>query len=212
MSFSAAKALLPPHLRPRREKVFGDGRPRALDRNAKVRIMTLARALTRRTAKGKAYGQVTAKALAVLEALLWGFHNARSGLCFPSYETIAAKAGCARSTVAEAIRALEEAGILSWVNRITRIRERMPDLFGQWATRWRVIRISNAYHFRDPAGAGSAKGAGRLGLSSKSEIPSGTLNQELISTNSTPTLHAFDPDSPLGDALARLGKAIGAVA
>ena len=30
--------------------------------------------------KGKAYGEITAKALAVLEALLWGFHNAKSGL------------------------------------------------------------------------------------------------------------------------------------
>ena len=108
MSFATA---LPDHLRPRREKVFGDGRPRPLDRNAKARIMTLARALMRRTEKGKAYGQITAKALAVLEALLWGFHNARSGLCFPSYETIADRAGCARSTVAEAIKALEDAGL-----------------------------------------------------------------------------------------------------
>ena len=32
----------------------------------------------------RAYGVVTAKAVAVLEALLWAFHNARSGLCFPS--------------------------------------------------------------------------------------------------------------------------------
>ena len=63
---------LPAHLRPRREKVFGDGRPRPLDRNAKVRIMTLARALMRRTEKGKAYGQITAKAFAVLEALSVG--------------------------------------------------------------------------------------------------------------------------------------------
>jgi Helix-turn-helix domain len=59
-------------------------------------------ALMRRTEKGKAYGEITAKALAVLEALLCGFHNARSGLCFPSYEKIAERAGCARSTVAEA--------------------------------------------------------------------------------------------------------------
>ncbi len=64
----------------RREKMFGLGRPRGLDRNAKVRIMHWARCLARRTEKGKAYGQVTAKALAVLEALLWGFHNAKSGL------------------------------------------------------------------------------------------------------------------------------------
>jgi len=59
----------------------------------------------------------------MLEALLWGFHNARSGLCFPSYESIADKAGCARSTVAEAIKALEDAGLLTWVNRIVRVRE-----------------------------------------------------------------------------------------
>jgi hypothetical protein len=58
--------------------MFGVGRPRALDRKAKVRIMHWARCLARRTEKGKAYGQITAKALAVLEALLWGFHNAKS--------------------------------------------------------------------------------------------------------------------------------------
>ena len=48
----------------------------------------------------------------MLEALLWGFHNAKSGLCFPCYETIAEAADCARSTVAEALKALEDAGIL----------------------------------------------------------------------------------------------------
>ena len=99
----------------RREKMFGPGRPRALDRNAKVRIMHLARCLSRRTEKGRAYGVVTAKALAVLEAILWAYHNSKSGLCFPSYEKIAEAAGCARSTVAEAIKALEDARILSWV-------------------------------------------------------------------------------------------------
>ena len=40
----------------RREKMFGMGRPRALDRNAKVRIMHWARCLSRRTEKGRAYG------------------------------------------------------------------------------------------------------------------------------------------------------------
>ena len=100
--------------------MFGLGRPRALDRNAKVRIMHWARCLSRPTEKGRAYGQVTAKGLAVLEALLWAFHNAKSGLCFPSYDKIAEAAGCARSTVAEAIKALEDAGVLSWVQRIKR--------------------------------------------------------------------------------------------
>ena len=45
----------------------------ALAACGEARIMTFARALMRRTEKGKAYGAITAKALAVLEALLWGF-------------------------------------------------------------------------------------------------------------------------------------------
>jgi AraC-like DNA-binding protein len=155
-----------------REKVFGLGRPRALDRNAKVRIMHLARCLNRRTEKGRAYGVVTAKAVAVLEALLWAFHNAKSGLCFPSYETIAAAAHCARSTVAEALRTLEEAGILSWVQRIKRMREQCPDLLGDNGWRWRILRTSNAYNFRDPGSPDS----------SKSERPTGTPNQGFFSS------------------------------
>jgi hypothetical protein len=48
--------------------------------------MHWARCLSRRTEKGRAYSRLTAKALAVPEALLWTFHNCRSGFCFPSYE------------------------------------------------------------------------------------------------------------------------------
>lgn len=157
----------------RREKLFGEGRSVPLDRNAKVRIMTLARALSQRTEKGRHYGVVTAKFVAVLEALLWGFHNAASGRCFPSYERIAERARCARSTVYEAIRALEDAGILTWVNRIVRIREWGPDLFGRAQNRIRVIRTSNAYAFVDPLMRTSPS-------SSKSELPTGTAGQDLL--------------------------------
>jgi Helix-turn-helix domain len=156
----------------RREKMFGMGRPVALDRNAKVRIMHWARCLARRTERGKAYGVVTAKALAVLEALLWGFHNAKSGICFPSYERIAEAAGCARSTVAEALKALEDAGVLTWVQRIKRVREPCPDLLGDNGWRWRVLRTSNAYNFRDPGSPDR----------SKSEKPTGTPNQDFSSS------------------------------
>jgi hypothetical protein len=200
MSFAAT---LPPHLRPRREKVFGDGRPQSMDRNAKVRVMTYARALMRATAPGKHYGQITAKAFAVLEALLWGFHNARSGLCFPSYDTLAARAGCARSTVAEAIKALEDAGLLSWVNRITRIRERCEDLFGRFGTRCRVIRTSNGYQFHDP------KAAISRGYASKSDFQSGTPIQDSSLLTETPQTQKFDPDNPLDRALMNLGNQIG---
>jgi hypothetical protein len=93
---------------------------------------------------------ITRAFLDVLQALLWQFHNAHTGSCFPSYTAIATKAGCARSTVAEALKALEWAGVLTWQHRITRIRERCTDLFGRISWRWRVIRTSNAYVFYDP--------------------------------------------------------------
>jgi Helix-turn-helix domain len=178
----------------RREKMFGLGRPHALDRNAKVRIMHWARCLSRRVEKGRAYGVVTAKALAVLEALLWGFHNARSGLCYPSYEKIAEAAGCARSTVAEAIKALEDAGVMSWVQRIKRIREPCPDLLGANGWRWRVLRTSNAYNFRDPGSPDP----------SKSEKPSGTPIQGFFSSIGKPRRQAkLAPQGPSGVPLSR---------
>jgi Helix-turn-helix domain len=157
-----------------REKVFGVGRPRPLDRNAKTRVMYLARCLMRRTEKGKHYGVVTAKAFSVLQALLWTFHNAKSGLCYPSYDRIAEAAGCARSTIAEAIKALEDAGILSWVQRIKRVRESCPDLLGDEGWRWRVLRTSNSYAFTDPSPAAERP------QPSKSENQPETQNQAFI--------------------------------
>jgi DNA-binding transcriptional MocR family regulator len=154
----------------KREKSFGTGRTVPLDRNDKHKIMTLARALSRRTEPGRAYGALTAKALAVLGALLWQFHNARSGLCIPSYERLAEAAGCARSTVAEALKMLERVGLLTWCNRIERVRARCRDLFGNDGTRWRVVRISNGYRFTVP-------GAVSIPVSSKSEKATGTINQ-----------------------------------
>ena len=175
ISPKAASGL--PRASRRREKVFGLGRPRALDRNAKARIMHWARCLSRRTEKARAYGVVTAKALAVLEALLWAFHNAKSGVCFPSYEKIAEAASCARSTVAEALKTLEDAGVLSWVHRIKRVREAAaPNLFDGPGWRWRVIRTSNAYNFRDPRVAVGPP------VASKSEKPTGTANQAFFSS------------------------------
>jgi Helix-turn-helix domain len=171
-----APVLGPPRASRRREKVFGVGRPRALDRNAKTRIMHWARCLSRRTEKGRAYGRLTAKAVAVLEALLWAFHNARSGLCFPSYERIAEAAGCARSSIAGALRALESCGILSWVHRLKRVREPCPDLLGDNGWRWRVLRTSNSYNFRDPGAPRSEDEP------SKANFQSGTPNQAFFSS------------------------------
>ena len=172
-------ANVPNHLRPRREKVFGLPRGNPLDRNAKVRIKVYAEAWSARHRKpGQHRGPLTRAFMEVLQVILWTFHNSKSGLCFPSYEAIAEKARCNRDTVHEAIRALEFAGILTWVNRIVREQVRERDLFGQWAYRWRLVRTSNAYLFRDPLPC--AVGRADVGVS-KSENPSGTLNQDISS-------------------------------
>jgi hypothetical protein len=49
-----------------------------------------------------------------------------------------------------AIAALEDAGILTWVNRLIRIRRREQDLFGTWGSIWQGIRTSNGHKFLDP--------------------------------------------------------------
>ena len=185
-----------------REKVFGAGSVMPLDRNAKCRIAAYARVWSARNRQPRQHkGPITRAFLEVLGSLLWGFHNAHTGRCFPSYERIAEKAGCARSTVAEALKALEFAGVLSWQNRITRIRERCTDLFGRATWRWRTIRTSNAYMFRDPrpqlAGAPA----------SKSENPAGTQDQDILDPVAT---HARNLDDPLERALARFGAAVAA--
>jgi hypothetical protein len=188
--------------RGRREKVFGPGHAVPLDRNQKVRIQAYARAWDRQHRQpGQRGGALGRAALDVLGALLWVFHNARSGCCFPSYERIAEKAGVARSTVAEAIKALEFAGVLRWQNRITRIREKCRDLWGREGWRWRVIRTSNAYAFLDP----QAQFAGVP--ASKSDQRTGTPDQEAQIPLQGP---AFDPNSLLERAMARLGATIAA--
>jgi hypothetical protein len=66
----------------------------------------------------------------------------------PGYDALAKAAGCARSTVAEALKALEAAGVLSWCHRLKRAHD---------GARVRVLRASNGYAFRDPKSSESEK-------------------------------------------------------
>ena len=186
----------------RREKVFGPGRALPLDGNQKARITAYAAAWSARNRQpGQHKGPITRAFLDVLKALLWQFHNSRSGCCFPSYERIAEKAGCCRRSVAEALKVLEWAGVLTWQHRITRIRERCTDLFGRAGWRWRVIRTSNAYQFIDP------QPERNRGIPSECKNPPGTQTQDLSTPLRAP---AVDPTSPLERALARFGAAVAA--
>jgi hypothetical protein len=170
-----------------REKVFGPGWAVPLDRNAKARIAAYARAWSAHNCRpGQQHkGPITRAFLDVLEALLWGFHNSRS--------------------VAEALCVLEWAGVLTWQHRITRIRERCRDLFEREGWRWRVVRTSNAYVFRDPGAAVACHAAETCRFPSKSENRAGTPNQVLKPALLAP---AAAPNSPLECALASLGALI----
>jgi hypothetical protein len=189
----------------RRPKVYGEGRPVPLDRNAKYRIQALARALSHPTETGKHYGILTDKFLGVLNALLWGFHNAATGRCFPSYDKIAERAHCCVATVYNAITALETAGVLTWVNRFVKVRDAWGvDLYGKPATtRWRVLRTSNWYTLLDPQ-----KVPSKPPDPCESKLQGGTLNQVVISSAPLVEKRGLDPANPFDSALLRLGTAV----
>jgi Helix-turn-helix domain len=201
---------LPNHLKPRREKVFGFARGFAHDRNARVRIETYVMAWNAKNKQeGQHQGPITAAYQRVLHALLWHFLSYKDGLCFPSYETIAEKAKCCRDTVYEAIKALEDTGVFTWVNRIDREAERVKDLFGHWVKQYRVVRRSNVYMFRDPLPC--SKPPETWPNSSKSENPARPEIQELPSPKPPPKILILDPDNPLDKALIGLGRTMNAL-
>ena len=182
-----ASAVARAHHKPRREKMFGEGRLLPLDRNAKARIMVLARALMQRSGEGKHYGVLTAKFVAVLGALLWGFHNAATGRCFPSYERIAEKADCAQRA---GLRGDPRAG----GRRHPHLGE--PDRahpgVGARPVRPGAEPLARhphqqRLHVRRSATASAAA------ISSKSEFPTGTEGQELLSCAG----RALDPENML---------------
>jgi hypothetical protein len=188
----------------KRDKVFARPKGTSLDRNAKARIIAAAHAYNVKHKAGRQHrGPLTRVTLEVLQALLWGFHNSRAGDCFPSYESIATKARCCRDSVYEAIKALEAAGLMTWVNCFTKIRTYGRDLFGQTAPSWQVIRTSNFYLFRDPLPCAPVPER------YKSETPPRTLTQDISSLERPTKIIVLDPKNPLDAALARLGRSGG---
>lgn len=98
------------------------------------RIMDAARRLDRQTRQpGQHGGCLKRTGIAVLWVLLyrgWG----RSGICDPALSQLAAWAGCSRSTVQEAIRRIEEAGILRHIKRGLIVKHRGRARWCQWTS------------------------------------------------------------------------------
>lgn len=195
------------HPRPQRAKVFGDGLSRPLDRNAKAQIMAYARGWTARHRQpGQHIGPLTRVTLDVLRAILWDFHNAQTGRCFPSYEAIAAKAGCHRDSVRVAIKALEQAGILTWVHRLAIIRDRCINALGAIVWHPRVIRISNGYAFLAPQVLAPLPKR----EFPKTENPSGTFYQDNYDSFLPIERHPLDSAIPGEAALIALNQRLAA--
>ena len=158
------------------------------DRTAKFAVMDFAKRQNRRLKKGRQHkGPLTRTFMDVLRCLLWDFHNALSGLCFPSHEAIAEKAGCARSTVELAIKALEAVGILTWCHRIRRKGKA-------------VLRTSNGYRFHFPHIPPAL-----------TENRSGTKTKEIQIVTKYEKIQyvVLDPKNELEAALIRIGSAKG---
>jgi hypothetical protein len=104
-----------------------------LDRNAKARIKALATAW--RHAK-----TITNDTFFVLVAILYDFHNSKTGACYPTRDKIAARAGVCLKTVDRAKAALEQLKLITWTRCLCRDRSGLS------------VNSANGYVLNDPKG------------------------------------------------------------
>lgn len=180
--------------RPKRLKVFGFGRVRPMAREAKAKLCLYLRNL-------RGCRDLSRSHFDVAEKLLFQFHNAASGRCFPSLESLARAAGCSVSTVQRAIRALEALKVLSWVHRLEWRSVEAPGLGVRRVPR----RTSNGYQFLLPPSLLAASD-GALG-SPRAAARSVILRPGVAVPAVAPASPALDLLSPVEAALARWGAA-----
>jgi predicted transcriptional regulator len=114
-----------------------------IDRNERARIVFRAEALDRRTHQpGQHGGCLKRTGLAVLKALLFGFHNVATGRCDPGFDALARVAGVARSTVAVALNRLEKARLIMRTRRqVGAVRFTNTYAFTASETTWSESRL-----------------------------------------------------------------------
>lgn len=130
-----------------RQKVFGPAPIQHLNDAECRAILGKAHAMRDEHRKNPGAPKITRAVCDVLAALLFKVGFNRTGACFPSYETIAEKARCARSTAGRAIKELEAAGLLTWIHRLKRGVFHWTDMLGQERKSKVPVRTSNGYTF-----------------------------------------------------------------
>ena len=112
-------------------------------RKAIARIWHKARRWDRETRQPGRHGGIVGRtALATLYALAFDFLNYRTGRLDPSLDQIAAKAGCCRRAVVNALARLRELGLLAWQRRCEEDRDTQG--------RFRLRQRTNAYGLLPP--------------------------------------------------------------
>jgi Helix-turn-helix domain len=127
-----------------RGSVAGPVRFAAMSRKQAAKLWHAARRWDRETRQPGRHGGVIGRtALTTLYALLFDFLNHRTGRLDPSLDAIAAKAGCCRRAVVDALARLRDLGLLAWQRRCEETR----DAEG----RFRLRQRTNAYGLLPPS-------------------------------------------------------------
>src|SRR4051794_27259414 len=196
-----------------RNSVAGPVRFAPLSRKQAARLWHAARRWDRDTrAPGRQGGCIGRTALTTLYTLLFDFLNHRTGRLDPSLNAIAAKAGCCRRAVVDALARLRDLGLLHWQRRCEETR----DAEGRFRLRQRTnaYRISppsqwRGYRDNDPPPPDPAT----LGAPERVPDPIEAAVAEITSGHRMVAVAALeaDPRDRLALALAALGRAMGAI-
>jgi len=196
-----------------RGSVAGPVRFAALSRKQAARLWHKARRWDRETRQPGRHGGVIGRtALGTLYVLLFDFLNHRTGRLDPSLDAIAAKAGCCRRAVVDALARLRDLGLLAWQRRCEETR----DAEG----RFRLRQRTNAYGLLPPSQWRGYRdndppppSPDTLGAPERVPDPIEAAVAELTSGQRKAAVAALeaDPRDRLAMALAALGRAMGAI-
>ena len=196
-----------------RNSVASEVRFAPISRKAAAKLWHAARRWDRETRqRGRHGGAIGRTALGALYVLLFDFLNHRTGRLDPSLEAIAAKAGCCRRAVVNAIRRLRDLGLLAWQRRCEEDR----DAEGRFRLRQRtnaygILPTSQWRGYRDTDPPPPSRDV--LGAPAPVPDPIEAAVAELANGQRMASLTALeaDPGDQLALALAGLGRAMGAI-
>src|SRR4051812_28853673 len=184
-----------------------------MSRKQAAKLWHKARRWDRETRQPGRHGGVIGRtALTTLYTLLFDLLNHKTGRLDPSLDAIAAKAGCCRRAVVDALARLRDLGLLAWRRRCEETR----DAEG----RFRLRQKTNAYGLLPPSqwigyrdDTPPPPDPAMLGAPEPLPDPIEAAVAELTQGQRRATLAALeaDPRDRLALALAGLGRAMGAV-